>query len=495
MGTKARGGIILYNVKNGKDAEYHRLRPQSEKAVVGADNSLYIILSYIIEHVNGAQVTTEAGSAQGYHITARMNNGVTIAMTNGAVNSGTYKLTNYSKEQNRPDYVIIELRDSADKVVDIRTAQIIMEASSYVDIVADLRTTVSQHGDSISTITQTANSVSATITSLKTGLESVGMHLDGENSSFDIIADKFKVVTTTGKIPFFTDGGNLNADFIDSKKIVTEGLQAGDIDAKKATIKNLVVEGDSRFKGKLDGTTGTFKSLECLNFENEVTGGIYFEERGSQAIMAMEGDIGMRKYVEGKFRKRLPRFYAKDVWCQGQFGHYAKICAVIKDDMMYVHHGGHIDTNGVKVQLPTVTVKSGGRDVVCYKIPLYAPGYHGEDGDNGVVLDVDNPTLQPGLTDFYREIPFGAPIDMVIFNCEKPHSYVFFEMGYGKEWIAFNGNDNVGVYICDHREIRKLDGGWISHYLYVNPLWLTPTKTKETPGAGVLYTGTVDFDW
>ena len=338
-------------------------------------------------------------------------------------------------------------------------------------------------------------SISAVVRDLQTGLKRVGFNLDGENSTFDVIADKFKVVTTTGKVPFFTDGGKLNADFIDSKKIVTEGLQAGDIDAKKATIKNLVVEGDSRFKGKLDGTTGTFKSLECLNFENEVTGGIYFEERGKQAIMAMEGDIGMRKYVEGKFRKRLPRFYAKDVWCQGQFGHYAKICAVVQDDMMYVHHGGHIDTNGVKVQLPTVTVKSGGRDVVCYKIPLYAPGYHGEDGDNGVVLDVDNPALQPGLTDFYREIPFGAPIDMVIFNCEKPHSYVFFEMGYGKEWIAFNGNDNVEVYICDHREIRKLDGGWISHYLYVNPLWLTPTKTKETPGAGVLYTGTVDFDW
>lgn len=211
--------------------------------------------------------------------------------------------------------------------------------------------------------------------------------------------------------------------------------------------------------------------------------------------MAMEGDLGMRKYVEGNFRKRLPRFYAKDVWCQGQFGHYAKICAVIKDDIMYVHHGGHIETDGVQVQLPTVTVKSGGRDIVCYKIPLYAPGYQGEDGDNGVVLDVDNPGLHRGLTDFYREIPYGAPIDMVIFNCEQPRSYVFFEMGYGKEWIAFNGNDNVGVYICDHREIRKLDGGWISHYLYVNPLWLTPTKTKETPGAGVLYTGTVDFDW
>lgn len=313
-------------------------------------------------------------------------------------------------------------------------------------------------------------SISAVVKDLRTGLEKVGMHLDGENSTFDIVANRFKVVTTTGKVSFITEAGKLSTDLIDAKQIVTEGLRTGEIDAQNATIKNIVVSGNSWFKGNLDGVSGSFKVLKCLNSDNEAVGGIYFEDRGSQAIMAMEGDLGMRKYIEGKFRKRLPRFYAKDVWCQGQFGHYAKICAVIKDDIMYVHHGGHIETNGVKVQLPTLTVKSGGRDIVCYKIPLYAPGYHGADGDNGIVLDVDNPALQPGLTDFYREIPFGAPIDMVIFNCETPHSYVFFGMGYGKDWVAFNGNDNVGVYVCDHREIRKLDGGWISHYLYVNPL-------------------------
>lgn len=339
------------------------------------------------------------------------------------------------------------------------------------------------------------NSISAVVKDLRTGLEAVGMHLDGKNSTFDIVADRFKVRTTTGDVPFFTEGGKLNAYFLDAKTIVTNGLKAGHIDAQNATISNLVVDGDSSFKGKLDGTSGTFKALKCLNDENEEVGGIFFEDRGRQAIMAMEGDIGMRKYVEGKFRKRLPRFYAKDVWCQGQFGHYAKICAVIKDNMMHVHHGGHIETNGVQVQLPTTIVKSNGRDITCYKIPLYAPGYHGADGDNGVVLDVDNPVLHPGLTDFYREIPFGAPIDMIIFNCTKPHSYVFYQMGYGKSWTAFNGNDNIEVFICDHRELRKLDGGWVSQYLYVNPLWLTPTKTKETPGAGVIYTGTTDFDW
>lgn len=173
MGIRARGGIPLHNVKNGADAEYYRLQPQSEKAVVGVDNALYITLSYIIEHVKGAQVTTEAGSAQGYHVTARMNNGVTISMTNGAVNSGTYKLVNYSKAQNRPDYVIIELKDKANKVVDTRTAQIIMESSSYVDVVGDLRTTVSQQGESITTIKQTADSISLKVDGIKNGVKNL----------------------------------------------------------------------------------------------------------------------------------------------------------------------------------------------------------------------------------------------------------------------------------------------------------------------------------
>jgi len=173
MGIRARGGIPLHNVKNGADAEYYRLQPQSEKAVVGVDNALYVTLSYIIEHVKGAQVTTEAGSAQGYHVTARMNNGVTISMTNGAVNSGTYKLTNYSKAQNRPDYVIIELKDKANKVVDTRTTQIVMESSSYVDVVGDLRTTVSQQGKNITTIKQTADSISLKVDGIKNGVKNL----------------------------------------------------------------------------------------------------------------------------------------------------------------------------------------------------------------------------------------------------------------------------------------------------------------------------------
>lgn len=63
-------------------------------------------------------------------------------------------------------------------------------------------------------LTVEGKTISATVTDIRTGLEKVGMHLDGENSSFDIVADRFKVRTTTGSVPFFTEGNKLNAEFL-----------------------------------------------------------------------------------------------------------------------------------------------------------------------------------------------------------------------------------------------------------------------------------------
>lgn len=223
--TVARQQITIADVRDGEkgvkgdtgiDAEFCHLQSMEEAALVGVDNILRVKLAYTIEHVKGAQVTTEAGSAQGYHVTARMNNGVSIAMTNGAVNSGIYKLTNYSKAQNRPDYVIIELRDSADKVVDIRTVQIIMEASSYVDIVADLRTTVSQHGDSISTIKQNAKSISLIVDGLRTGVRNLltGGKLEKSFNSYGYADGRVFVKLKTNTTYTLTVSGHISAESV-----------------------------------------------------------------------------------------------------------------------------------------------------------------------------------------------------------------------------------------------------------------------------------------
>lgn len=650
MGTKARGSITLYNVKNGKDAEYHRLRPQSEKAVVGGDNSLYITLSYIIEHVNGAQVTTEAGSAQGYHVTARMNNGVSIAMTHGAVNSGTYKLTDYSKAQNRPDYVIIELRDSADKVVDIRTAQIIMEASSYVDIVADLRRTVSQQGSSISSVQQDAKSLTLKVESMKNGVrnllkggrlgvtssqygfgaekiedrwvklkpdtdytltvcgrisgnakangqelrvylfnrsdtdstkewtwqnvvrigteedsvESIVVHTPSagdrrrptndqymvlcypypdqesngrngevtvnwvtvtegsqaasdwipskeesgeervktvearlENGEFRVKSDRTVFVDGNGKETVLIKDGKLSAELIDAVKLVAAGLQAGNIDAKNATIKNLKVEGNSVFKGRLEGTSGSFTDLTCVDDKGQVVAGLHFSPDGK---MVFDGDISSQggKTING--RSRSLRYYASDIWCRGQFGHYSRICAVIKDNMMFVHHGGHEYTNGVKIKLASTRTRDG-REV--YLIPLYSPGLPSAKRNGEEVVDYDNPKIYELYSNSYGrkiaeelELPAGASIDVVVFNCTSYHLYNFVGMGYGKQWTVINGNDNVEAWICCHGSDFKVDGGWNLNCCYINPDWLTPsTVDRNSLGAGVMVGKELDMNW
>ncbi|WP_315513632.1 hypothetical protein [Prevotella histicola] len=647
MGTRARGGITLHNVKNGADAEYYRLQPQSEKAVVGTDNALYVTLSYIIEHAKGAQVTTEAGSAQGYHVTARMNNGVTISMTNGAVNSGTYKLTNYSKAQNRPDYLIIELKDKANKVVDTRTVQIIMESSSYVDVVGDLRTTVSQQGENITTIKQTADSISLKVDGIKNGVKNLlkggkyektfssygftkeakviklkpqttytltmcghisadaitkkqtlqgyvvsdgwkfsagGANLeintptdsvvsftfttptadklpngglcffdafptpnkepqarnaevtvnwvtvtegtqaaaswipaDGEtgedkakevelrleNGEFKVKSNKTVFVDGSGKETVLIKDGKLSAELIDAVKIVAAGIQAQTIDAKNAIFKNITVEGDSTFKGDLDGVEGSFKRLNCMSYDGkDIVGGITFDGSGR---MMFTGDLVFQglKTVNGIQRKT--RLLSNDLWVRGQFGHNARICAVIQDEYMYVHHTGHIDSKGIKIKLGVVSFPSRANPNVnasAYKIPLYSPGRQGILGEDGTLVDVDNPNINnptdpigaeemnPAL-----EIPNGASIDMVIFNCTRSGVYVFDKksIGYGKAWTVFNGNNNVGVSTVTQEGVITLGGGEVREFTYVNPEWLTPKITDV--GGGIITSSGRDMNW
>ena len=333
-------------------------------------------------------------------------------------------------------------------------------------------------------------SISAVVTDLRTGLKRVGFTLNGENSTFDIVADRFKVRTTTGNVPFFTDGEKLNAYFIDAKEIVAKGIKAQTIDAKGAIFQNITVTGDSTFEGTLKGTSGSFTSLDCLDGTNKV-GGIKFGSMGNKGYMAFTGDFGMLGETTGDIRKRFHNFYATNIYCNSQFGHKSRVCAVVKDDEMFVYNDGHIE-NGIRIGLTFNHIVINGRNINYYRIPMYSPGFGGESGE---ILDIDNPKAQKGSQTYFDELPVGVPIDVIIFNGTKNFCYEFFGMGYGKQWTVINGNDSQAVYIFDHRELRKFEGGYVFEYMYVNPHWLTPEKSNDNLGAGVFYTAGIDFDW
>ena len=335
--------------------------------------------------------------------------------------------------------------------------------------------------------------ISAVVTDLRTGLKRVGFNLDGENSTFDIVADTFKVTTTTGKVPFFTSGEKLNAYFIDAKAIVAKGIKAQTIDAEGATFQNITVTGKSKFGGELIGTSGSFTSLDCLDNSGHKVGGIKFGALGNKSYMAFTGDFGMWGETTGDIRKRFPNFYATNLYCNSQFGHKSRVCAVIRDEEMFVYNDGHIDSNGIRIMLTFGLKEINGRKTNYYKIPMYSPGFGGE---SGTVMDIDNPKAQKGTQTFLDELPVGVPIDVVIFNCTRDSVYDFIGIGYGKQWTVINGNDNVSVALCRHGGTFRLEGGMNLTCCYVNPKWLSPeTVQNNTPGAGVFISSVYDIDW
>ena len=194
-GAKGDTGARGANGSNGAAAEFYRLQPQTEKAIVASDNVLRVNLEYTIEHVKGAQISVETGAAQGYHVIAWTNQGVFLTMTAGRVNSGTYQMANYSKTGDRPDFINIELRDKANKTLDRRTVQITMEAASFVNVIGDVRETVSQNGKDITTIQQDARGIRLQVESLKSGARNLikGGMLNVTSSHYGIPLSPLKV--------------------------------------------------------------------------------------------------------------------------------------------------------------------------------------------------------------------------------------------------------------------------------------------------------------
>lgn len=628
---QARGQITIHNVYDGQSAEFYRLKAVREDAMVNAEGVLNATFRYEIEHVKGSTIITEKGKEGELYVSCATNTNINVPISAGMKSEGAFRLENYIKAVNRPDYFIVELK-KGNEVLETRNIQVMMEAASYTKIVNDMRESVSTNGKDITTIKQNAKSISFIVEGLKNGARNlltggkvektyhtygysegktniklkpnttytmtVSGHISAdaiakgqtlqayiiadswawsagggnleinsakdtikhytfttpnelpnngvcvfdayptpnrepqgkngevtvnwavvtegtapaaewipsaeessdeqikrveaklENGEFKVKSNKTLFIDNNGNETVLIEGGKLSAALIDAIKIVAAGIQAQEIDAKGATFKNITVTGDSTFEGTLKGTSGSFTSLDCLDGTNKV-GGITFGTMGNKGYMAFTGDFGMLGETTGDIRKRFHNFYATNIYCNSQFGHKSRVCAVIRDEEMFVYNDGHIE-NGIRIMLTFNHIIINGRHINYYRIPMYSPGFGGESGE---ILDIDNPKAQKGSQTYFDELPVGVPIDVIIFNGTKNFCYEFFGMGYGKQWTVINGNDSQAVYIFDHRELRKFEGGYVFEYMYVNPHWLTPEKSNDNLGAGVFYTAGIDFDW
>lgn len=631
---QARGQITIHNVYDGQSAEFYRLKAIREDAVVNAEGVLNATFRYEIEHVKGSTIITEKGKEGELYVSCATNTNINVPISVGMKSEGTFRLENYIKTVNRPDYFTIELKSGND-VLETRTIQVMMEAASYTKIVNDMRESVSTNGKDITTIKQDAKSISLIVDGLRTGVRNlltggklektyhsygygngnthiklnpnttytmtISGHIsaesiangqtlqayiiadgwawgagggnleissakdtikhytfttpnelpnDGvcvfdayptpnrepqgkngevtvnwavvtegttpaaewipsveesseervkkvearlENGGFRVKSDKTVFVDNNGNETVLIEGGKLSAALIDAVEIVAAGIKTQTINAEGATFQNITVTGKSKFGGELIGTSGSFTSLDCLDTNKNKVGGIKFGTLGGKSYMAFTGDFGMRGETTGDIRKRFPIFYATNLYCNSQFGHKSRVCAIISDEEMFVYNDGHIDSKGIRIMLTFGLKDINGRKTIYYKIPMYSPGLGGE---SGTVMDIDNPKAQKGTQTYLDELPVGVPIDVVIFNCTRDSVYDFIGIGYGKQWTVINGNDKVAVTFCRHGGTFRLEGGMNLTCCYVNPKWLSPaTVQNNTPGAGVFISSVYDINW
>ena len=248
------------------------------------------------------------------------------------------------------------------------------------EVAADYTANVKDIQLSLAQIKLTANTISQSVTDLSTGFESVGIHLNGAEKKITLHGDTEMVDAKGKRVAMFKDG-KIITEAIDADKVVTEGIQSKTIDAKNATFENVNI------KGGLDSVSGTFKSLKCVDGEGNVVAVLRFGEHGALTIEG--GDLFMQGTKDGRFL----RFYTSDIWCRGMFGHTARTCAVIKNDIMHVYVGekGKDGEKGVKVKLSTAKLASG---ETVYRIPMYSPGtgYYADEL-SGTLVNSNDPKL------------------------------------------------------------------------------------------------------
>lgn len=236
--------------------------------------------------------------------------------------------------------------------------------------------------------------------------------------------------------------------------------KGGAVQCNTGNFRNINVAGDSHFGGTLDGATGSFKSLDCVNENGDVAATMSFEAVGNDAFFQfLNGNLSH----QGSRNGRNLIFRTSDVWCRSAFGHAGCTFTVVTDDYMSVYSSKK-DGQYVALQR-SVPLRKGTGD--WYYIPMYG-----------------------GPSTF--ENASGMPIDVVIIKSVGKWHYTFepSTMKCGKSWRVINplhaGNE---IYICEEGNWRRINGGKSALCTFVDFLFCDPSISDEVVGKGIFVIG------
>ena len=219
------------------------------------------------------EVTAEKYNITPVNCTATLANGVlTITSVTKGAYSGRVDITATYKGNTRVGSVAFNV--NANHVYD---AKFEANEKAIEAIVSD--TAVKEDGSLLSKAYSMFKMLSDKIRLFVTdGLKRAGIEITSD--SVNLMGNKVKVTNNDKEASLF-ENGKLNANFIDAKKIVAEGIKAQTIDAENATFKNINVEGDVKAKS---GKIGGFEITNFSLINDDVKEWYWYESPGIKII-------------------------------------------------------------------------------------------------------------------------------------------------------------------------------------------------------------------
>ena len=332
--------------------------------------------------------------------------------------------------------------------------------------------------------TADGNKLWATITEV----DSLGNRVTTHESSFHVTAQQINAIVsrvdtidgTISKAGWITtadgnklwasktleDGGaivsyiNQAADSvtINAKHIKLEGLVTANGNVQFTTDGKIIAK-NGEFSGTVVGVSGSFKSLNCVNNDGDIVGGISF---GSDGKMWFNGDLYHQGYDYDK--KRSFRFYTSDVWCRGNFGARQRNTLVVYGSYGYYYVNGlETETGKVYVSLSSATSSN---NETYYTIPSY-----GSSGDAA-----------------------GFPVDLVIIKVSGTYRYLLSGMKSQRVTVMNANNQNSEVYIYSNGNKVKWPGGTIADCRNIED-FMSPVPASNLLGRGWIVGSMNDNDW
>lgn len=215
-GVKAEGkdGASGTNGTNGKDAEFYKLQPVQELAVVDKNDTLGISLMYNIKHIKGTNEFTVGASNAGYYVRFKPNtssNYISLSLnTTAPLYTNAKFQTNYHKQGTKIEYLTVQLVSDS-LVKDTRVVPVQFAASATLEITDSIKTTVQDNTTSItdltgkvqtntnniSTVTQKANSIESKVTSNTTTINNLSGSVTSLQSDMSDVKQTAESITST----------------------------------------------------------------------------------------------------------------------------------------------------------------------------------------------------------------------------------------------------------------------------------------------------------